>query len=140
MRGATIIAALFFAGCISPHQAVVTNVDLLSWCDSAVVVLHNTDTTALRDLSVIVRFNHQFTRTALPLTIATRTPQGVRYGEPFTLPIQHTRAVAARSCELVIPYRRSVVLQEVGDYHIVITPREEVQGIEAIGINIEKSK
>lgn len=139
-RTAAIAAALFAASCVSPHGAVVTDVDAASWSAPALIVLTNADTTTLRDINLFLRCNDRFAEDTLTVRVGVRTPDSLRHEELFVLviPPAHTPAALAREAD--IPYRHRVLFDRTGDYLLTITPCRPVKGVEAAGINIVKSQ
>lgn len=133
-------AAALAAGCISPHGALVADVDAAAWESPAVITLANADTTSLRDMEVFLRHDDRFTEDTLTVHIAVITPDSLRHEEPFLLVIPSVHAPAALSREADIPYRRRIRFARTGNYRISITPGRPVKGIEAVGINIVKSE
>lgn len=127
-------------GCLSPHQAVVTNLPVGLWSESAAITLTNEDTVSLRDLYVILRYNDSFGSDTLRLMVRTTSPDSLCYEEYFTLRVPARQHAAALQSEALIPYRQRVVMAKGGDYRMTFTPTHPVQGVEAIGINIEKSE
>lgn len=139
-RAAFIFTAAIAAGCVSPHGALVTDVDATAWKTPAVITLANADTTSLRDMELFLRHDDRFTEDTLTVRIAVITPDSLRYEEPFLLVIPPAHAPAALSREADIPYRRRIRFARAGDYRISITPGRPTKGIEAVGINIVKSE
>lgn len=139
MAGAAVAAALSY-GCMTPTQAVVDDVDLYDWREGVCVSIENGDTTTLRDLSLIVRFNRLFDADTLHLELLIETPDSMRCTETVAFPMRHPRRAAALRTVDEIPYRSRAVLDRMGTYRITLTPVRPVEGIEAAGINIVKSR
>ena len=145
IAGAAVAAALSY-GCMTPTQAVVDDVDLYDWQreqegeEGVCVNIENGDTATLRDLSLIVRFNRLFKADTLHLELCIETPDSMRYTETVAFPISHPRRAAALRTVDEIPYRSRTVLDRMGTYRITLTPVRPVEGIEAAGINIVKSR
>ncbi|WP_295939243.1 hypothetical protein [uncultured Alistipes sp.] len=137
---AAIVSVSLSEGCISPHHAVSTDVDARAWSEPAVITLSNSDTTTLRDMALFLRCNDLFTEDTLTVRISVCTPDSLRHEESFllTIPPGHTPAAVAR--EIDIPYRRRIIFTRTGDYRVTITPARTVKGIEAIGINTDKTE
>lgn len=125
---------------MSPHGAIVADVDAASWHAPAVIDLDNTDTTTLRDMDVFLRCNDLFAEDSLTMRIAVLTPDSLRCEEPLVLTVPHAHTPAAIARETVLPYRRRIRFARTGDYRITITPGRPVKGVEAVGINIVKSE
>lgn len=121
---------------MSPHQAVVTDVNALAWRDSAAVAIRNNDTLALRELRILVRSNEAFGGDTLTLRVATLSPDSLRYEESLTIRIPHPPKAAPLRREADVLYRRDVVLADTGIYRFTFTPTRPVQGIESVGIHI----
>lgn len=127
-------------GCLHPTQAVMADVDLYGWHEGAVVEVENGDTATLRDLSLVIRSNRSFRADSLRLELFVETPDSMQFTETVGFPVHHPRRAAALRTVDEIPYRRRVVLNRPGTYRITLTPVVPVEGIEAVGINIVKSK
>ena len=127
-------------GCLHPTQAVMADVDLYGWHEGAVVEVENGDTATLRDLSLVIRSNRSFRADSLRLELFVETPDSMQFTETVGFPVHHPRRAAALRTVDEIPYRRRVVLNRPGTYRITLTPVVPVEGVEAIGINIVKSK
>lgn len=128
------------AGCLHPTQAVMSDVDLYDWHEGAVVEVENGDTATLRDLSLVIRSNRSFRADTLRLKLLFETPDSMQYTETVDFPTSHPHRAAALRTVDEIPYRRQVVLDRMGTYRITLTPEIPVEGIEAAGINIVKSR
>lgn len=140
LRAVVACAALLAAGCVSPHYSVATDVDAAAWREPATLLIANTDTTTLRDLSLFLRCNDRMPQDTLTVKIALITPDSLRCEEDFVVVVPVSRAPAALARETVVPYRRRVCFSRTGDYRMTITPRHAVKGVEAIGIHIVKSE
>lgn len=138
--GWLLILGSFLAGCLHPTQAVMSDVDLYDWHEGAVVEVENGDTTSLRDLSLVIRSNRSFRADSIRLELFIETPDSMQFTETVGFPMHHLhRAAALRNVD-EIPYRRRVVLDRPGTYRITLTPTARIEGIEAVGINIVKSR
>lgn len=126
-------------GCISPHQSTAVDVDPKGWHQPAALLLPNTDTTSLRNLTFFLHCNARFKEDTLTVYVEIGTPDGLRHKEPFLMTISHSSRPAALLREVVIPYRNQVRFHRPGDYRITITPTRSVVGVEAAGININQS-
>ena len=126
-------------GCVSPHQSAVTDVNPIRWDRKAEIHMPNTDTVTLRDASIFLRCNDRFVEDTLTIRITTLTPDSLRVEEPFLLVIPRSESPAALMREVVVPYRRRILFTRSGDYRCIVTPTRPIRGIEAVGINIEKS-
>ena len=138
--GIALLAATAGSGCVTPHQSTAADVNPARWDSPSEIVIPNADTLTLRDMGLYLRCNERFGEDTLTLRIAVFTPDSLRYEEPFTLAIPPTTAPASLAREAAVPYRSRVVFARTGDYRIRITPSRPVRGVEAIGINIQKSE
>lgn len=135
-----IATGLLAGGCSAPQQAIAVDVDPNGWSHQARLILPNTDTTTLRDITFFVRCDQRLSEDTVTLRIAFQTPDTLHYEESFRLFIPRNTTPAALTHEVVVPYRYQVRFPRIGTYLMTLTPTHEVCGIEAIGINIVKSK
>lgn len=126
-------------GCFQPTQAVMCDVDIYGWNESAVVNTENGDTTTLRDIEIVIRANRNFRLDTLHLKVRVLRPDLSFYDQEVKLPIRHRRRPASLRLIDQIPYRRRVVLSMEGTYCFNLKPVGIVEGVEAVGINIVKS-
>lgn len=140
MRRLVWLLLPLLTGCIRPTQAVMEDVNPYGWEEMAAVEIENGDTATLRDLNLVIRANRDFRADSLHLELTLINPDSAYYAEEVSLAMQHRRMPAALRMTDEIPYRRSVVLNRMGSYRLVIRPLKEVEGVEAVGINIVKSE
>lgn len=120
-RTALAAAAFLAAGCVSPHGAVATDVNSASWRDSALSPRQRRHDDAPRHRPVPalqrpVRGRHADRPHPSAHAGLAPTRRTVRDGHsPGTYS-------AAISREADIPYRRRVLFDRTGDYHLTITP------------------
>ena len=122
LRSIIAIAGLFVTSCLSPHQTVVTDTGGGTWSESAEIEIPNADTVTPRDLYIVVRYNDSFRGDTLRLTIRTISPDSLVFEEAS------------------VPYRRHVIFPDSGIYRMAFIPATPVRGVEAIGINQQKSE
>lgn len=139
MRWLIGLVTLLGVGCMRPTQAVMEDVSPYGWQEAVRLSIENGDTATLRDLSLVVRYNHLFRCDTLPLQITLLDPDSCYFNESVRLPIHHKASVAALRRVEEIPYRHHVVLNRSGEYQLVLQPLSEVEGIEAVGVNVVKS-
>ena len=137
---AAIAVVAATGGCTQPFRSNAADTDPVSWKDPAGIVLANADTTSLRDLTLFLRCNDRFAEDTLTVRIRVSTPDSLQHEEPFVMVIPPAHTPAAISREADIPYRRRVLFDRTGDYHLTITPCRPVEGVEAVGIHIAKSQ
>lgn len=95
---------------------------------------------SLRDAEVFLRCNDRFAEDTLTLRIATIAPDSLRFEEPFLLVIPRGESPAPLMREVAVPYRIRIRFTQSGDYRCILTPTRPVRGVEAVGVNIEKSE
>ena len=140
LRSIIAIAGLLVTSCLSPHQTVVTDTGGGTWSESAEIEIPNADTVTPRDLYIVVRYNDSFRDDTLRLTIRTTSPDSLVFEESYTLGLPSRRHPAALAEEASVPYRRHVIFPDSGIYRMAFIPATPVRGVEAIGINQQKSE
>lgn len=137
---AATAAALLAGGCVSPHQSAATDVDPFRWERGAEIRLPNADTVSLRDAEVFLRCNDRFAEDTLTLRIATIAPDSLRFEEPFLLVIPRGESPAPLMREVAVPYR--IRIRFITERRLPLHPHADtsVRGVEAVGVNIEKSE
>ncbi len=135
---AACVAAL--AGCMAETGATAADVDRPMWRRPAELVVTNSDTVGLRDMGLYLRYNNRFSEDTLTVRVSVVSPDSLRVQEYVTVAVGHEAVPAALRGNADVVYRRRAVLRHAGDYLFTITPTRPVRGIEAVGINIEKSK
>lgn len=128
-------------GCTSPFRAEVADVDPARWTAPVCLTLDNADTTSLCDLDLFLRLDDRFAEDTLTVRIGIRTPDSLRYEEPFVMTFAPRRpGSAALAEEAVVAYRRSVRFARSGDYRLTVSPCRPVRGVEAVGIRTGRSR
>lgn len=140
LRSIIAIAGMLVTSCLSPHQTVVPDTGGGTWSESAEIEIPNADTVTPRDLYIVVRYNDSFRDDTLRLTIRTISPDSLVFEESYTLGLPPRRHPAALAEEASVPYRRHVIFPDSGIYRMAFTPAMPVRGVEAIGINQQKSE
>ncbi len=141
MRLKVLIAALCLGvatGCVTPHGSVAEDVDGSTWYRSVELHHANSDTVALRNMSIYLRTNDRFRQDSLTVEVVMHSPDSLRYGEYYTLALPSRQHPASLRREIELPYRHDVRLRCEGDYTITIRPVRPVRGVEAVGINFTK--
>ncbi len=116
------------------------DVNPYGWNEMVSVEIENGDTATWRDLNLVIRANQDFRNDSLHLALTLINPDSAHYGEEVSFAMQHHRTPAALRLTEEIPYRKRVVLNQLGSYRLVIQPLHQVVGVEAIGINIIKTE
>lgn len=127
---------LLTTACTSSHRTIAADVPFAAWDRTVEMAFDNDDTTSLCDLTLFLRCNDRFVEDTLTVRIEIRTPDSLRYEEPFILAVPYTNSPAALVREAVVPYRRRVRFERSGRYRVCITPAREIRGVEAVGIDI----
>lgn len=139
---AAAIAILLMVQCrVVENTVVMEDVDVRSWTDAATVKYINDDTTTLRNLSVTLHVNRLYDSKEIALEISTMTPDSLRHTEQVVMPAAADwPSEIATTTDIEIPYRESVRFRCKGEYVVRITPRKEVVGVEAAGINFQSKR
>lgn len=140
-RSAVLIALICASvtGCLRPDMVKVTDVDPLGWQvgDAVRIEMLNTDTTGLRRLDLLVRFDQTFDCAQLPLTVRIDTPDSLWHEERFTATFGDVRRVNNDFFEAAIPFRDKVLLNRQGTYVFrIANAGDEVRGIWGAGFAI----
>lgn len=136
LRNVLAAIALLTASCGPSRRSVATDVPFSAWDRPVEMAFDNDDTTSLCDLTLFLRCNDRFAEDTLTVRIEIRTPDSLRYEEPFILAIPHTNSPAALVREAAIPYRRHVRFERPGQYFVRIAPARTIRGVEAVGLDI----
>lgn len=127
-----------FCGC---HRSVdvstMCDVPPGGWSAPVSVCYDNTDTTALYTLSFAVRHNG-VAGGELRADVMFTAPDSTTFTESVVLPLREHRRSATVALVESVPYRREVHLRQSGRYTMVITPENEVRGIESVGLLFDK--
>ena len=139
---AAAIAILLMVQCrVVENTVVMEDVDVRSWTDAATVKYINDDTTTLRNLSVTLHVNRLYDSKEIALEISTMTPDSLRHTELVIMPAAADwPSEIATTTDIEIPYREDVRFRRKGEYVVRITPRKEVVGVEAAGINFQSKR
>ncbi|MBE6203841.1 MAG: hypothetical protein E7136_00855 [Rikenellaceae bacterium] len=139
---AAAIAILLMVQCrVVENTVVMEDVDVRSWTDTATVKYINDDTTTLRNLSVTLHVNRLYDSKEIALEISTMTPDSLRHTEQVVMPaVADWPSEIATTTDIEIPYREDVRFRCNGEYVVRITPRKEVVGVEAAGINFQSKR
>ena len=137
-----MVTLLLFTQCGSTECSVVMqDVDIDGWTEEATLTYTNKQTELNYDLSVVLHVNRRFTAQQLELEITTMTPDSLRYSEQVTLPVSFSwESPTDITCDVELPYRQNVALRCKGEYKMVITPQQSVEGVEAAGMNFQMKR
>ena len=137
MRILVAAIATVLIGCYAPQSVEMTGVNMHGWSDTATVAYNNSDTVAVRQLNISIRYNDDLRDTSLPLKIGITTPDAHYFEEEFRLQISHPRTALTVATTESQPYRSDVVLAQKGEYIFAFTPLTATTGVEAIGVEIK---
>ena len=137
-----IVTLLLFVQCRTTECSVVMeDVDVNDWSEETTLSYTNKQTELNYDLSVVLHVNRRFTAQQLELEITTMTPDSLRYSEQVTLPVSFSwESPTDITCDVELPYRQNVALRCKGEYKMVITPQQSVEGVEAAGMNFQMKR
>ncbi len=137
VRIVVAMAAMAMCSCLARQSAYMTNVDMQSWSRSESLAYDNNDTLSLRNLNIAIRYNDNYKASSLPLKLAISTPDERCFVDTLTLQLSHPTTAVALSTTESIPYRTDVLLKQRGAYIFAFEPLTEIEGIEAIGIELK---
>lgn len=131
-----LLATLLCTSCMAPQRSEMVAVSPSGWHEAASVIVDNSDTLSLRKLSIVLRHNGDFAERELPLNVQILTPDGRIFEEShnFILHREHTASII--SSVATMPYREDVLFAMKGAYIFVFEPHAEIEGVEAIGVEI----
>lgn len=133
----SVLCALMVCACVAPQSGYMQHIAEQPWSQGVEVRYVNSDTLSLRTLSLAVRYNSSFKADSLPVTVRLTAPDGRWYEEPFVIHLEHPYTSASVASVESVPYRADSRLDMCGDYIFSITPLVAVEGVEAIGVEIE---
>ena len=127
-----IIVAIMVACGNTGRTVVVEDIESRVWSEPRDFFYDNSDTLALRDISIVVRYEGSRVADSVAMDILTISPDSLVYEEPFTLHIP--RLADMRPDEHTFIYRRNVLLARPGRYLFRLTPHAPAEGIASMGI------
>lgn len=118
---------------------LLADVDPISWRPSqpAVLELMNDDTVGLRTIDFLLVFNDNLSVAGLPVSIRITAPDSTYFTEEFVVAVSGEKRRNMDFHESLSLYRDLVVLDQSGLYVFTISPKRQVAGLKAIGLNIE---
>ena len=132
------LAMVASVACLTPQRSLMAGVDMQAWSESATVVYNNSDTLAMQNLQIALRYNDNFKECTLPLKVSITAPDASHFEEVVELRIGHPRTELAVASTESLPYRNDVVLAQKGDYIFTFTPLTAIRGVEAIGVEFRE--
>lgn len=137
---AAVLIAGSVAGCVKPDRAVVVDLDPAAWAERAEVCYTNPDTISSRSLQLFLRVADRFAEDSLTVVVMTLSPDSLRTSEYHRLTFREEPTATPLQRVVMVPYRRAVRLTQRGTYRFLITPTRTVEGVEAVGLFIEKEQ
>ena len=137
MRIAIVVLAMAMCSCLVPQNSLMVGVDMRSWESAESITYDNNDTLSLRNINIALRYNDNFREATLPLKITITTPDARHFEEVVELRLSHPSTALTVATTESLPYRADVLLSQKGCYTFSFEPQTEVQGIEAIGIELK---
>ena len=132
-----VVVTVALCSCLAPQNVEMVNVNAKSWGNAESLTYDNSDTLSLRNLNIAIRYNDDFKQATLPLKIEVTTPDARHFTDTVQLKLQHPNTALSVATTESIPYRTSVLLNQKGRYTFAFEPLSQVQGVEAIGIEIK---
>ncbi len=137
---ALVAAAISLQSCMSEHNSIYVEVEPRGWADGAQIDIENVDSVTKRNIAIYMRYRPSRELAELPLTISTSTPSGAATSDKITLYHAQNRDRRWSSTQFMeVQYRVNVVWREMGRYTMIVTPTDEVKGVELIGVKITES-
>lgn len=123
--------------CIAPQSSYMRCIKGREWKQSVEVRYPNSDTLSLRRLSIAMRYNSKFKADTLAVVVRITAPDGRWFEEPVVLHLSRPYTSASVASVESVLYRVDNRLLQYGDYTFSITPLVAVEGVEAVGVEIE---
>ena len=140
MKWRCIVIAIMavMQSCTAPLTTEMTAVNPHEWSKPCDVVIENDNTLSLNKIGIAVRYNNSFKADTLTLQVRVSTPDLCTFEEMVTLQLERPYTASAVATSEMRPYRKHSLLKQRGFYIFTLTPQYPIQGIEAVGITIEK--
>ena len=133
----TVFLSLLCVSCLAPQNTAMVAVDMRGWSEPATILFENEDTLSLRSLDISIRYNREFAESKLPLKLKVLSPDGRFFEESLTFTLKRPYRASVVSVSESVPYRADVTLAMKGTYIVVFEPHSEIEGVEAIGVEIK---
>ncbi len=128
------LLSIFAVSCVGNSYVDMRPVSPYSWSEPVSILYQNSDTTALRDIAVAVRYNKNFDADTLSVVVQTSLPDAHQFSEQVMLQFKQDYTAAAVTASEAVLYRSGCQLGQSGYYIFTITPTRAVKGVEAVGI------
>jgi hypothetical protein len=130
----TLVLSVGFGGCMSRLDSVVADVNPTGWGYPVPVVYANSDTLALKELALVVRYDEA--ASAGEVVVEARSPAGATARDTIWLALTPDKT-SNNIREARLPFRRKAVLGDGGEYLFIITPLAEMRGVWSVGIDFK---
>lgn len=134
---ASVLCAFAVGACVAPQSGYMQHIAEPHWSQSVDVRYANNDTVSLRTVSLAVRYNALFKADSLAVVVRLTAPDGRWYEEPFVMRMARPYTSSTVATVESVPYRVDSRMDMCGDYIFSITPLVAVDGVEAVGVEIE---
>lgn len=132
-----LLTLLVATACNTTQQSVeVVDIGGEAWESAYDLRYMNSDTLALRDIAIVVRYGEGYVADSVAMSVLTISPDSLVFEEPFTLHIPHLAHM--RPEEHTFIYRHNVLLKRKGEYTFRLTPSQRVEGIRSVGVVISE--
>lgn len=133
-----LFALCVVVSCGSKSYIDMQPVDAYDWQRAVSVIYENSDTIALRNIAIALRYNDSFKSDTLTVKVQTSLPDAHQFSENVVLHFDRSYKATALTASESVGYRQSCQLSERGSYIFTITPCRGVSGVEAVGIEISE--
>ncbi len=138
LRATLAAFAASLCGCTADVSSAVTAVNPAGWKtgQTHTLVYRNSDTAAVRDISVLVRRESGRAGPDMEVRLEVVTPDSARFADTLTVPLRSGHEAAGRYELSSVPYLTGARLNRAGDYtfRFTLVSPEVRKGIWAIGI------
>lgn len=127
------------SACVRPLNSFYSDTDAGGWKENVWVFVdyENTDTTAINDIDIAVRFNSLFEYDKFRFVLEAAAPDGTfRYD---TLQVDYIPDVSIAYTETIKPYLQNAGFDRTGTYRFgfrPLMPVNEIRGVGGVGIII----
>lgn len=133
------LSLCLLGACVRPLDTIYADTDAGGWAANSPVFVYyeNRDTTAVRDIDLVVRFNSLFNYDRFRFIMETTAPDGVSRRD--TLQIEYRPDVSAAYTESSMPYISGADFNRAGVYRFAfrpLMPVSEIKGVAGVGITI----
>ena len=131
-------SALWLTSCGGSDITLMEDVNITSWREDVVLEFNNVKDNSTYDVDMVLHVSSRYTAQSAQMIVSVTTPDSMHTSEIVTIhtPItKHTPEASSR--DIVIPYRKSVVMSKSGLYHYTMRPSYPLEGVEAAGLTFK---